>query len=208
MSGPACAARRREALGLPRVSNREAERRLNDNQARTARRYRAAARAREGAPAPSTAPDVIATPEVPMTSNTLQDAPDTRQVILLGSLQADPPTTSPPGRTYSPCARCLNCSCREPYELFRGPGLIASTRPSHLPLTLLFTTGSTWTPSLPITGTPPRCGERPSRMRGPPTCPLGTTPKRHSVSGGGHEPGLGRVAGPLPGPGGLRGYPR
>jgi len=33
MSGPARAARPREALGLPRVSDREAERRLKDNRA-------------------------------------------------------------------------------------------------------------------------------------------------------------------------------
>jgi len=51
MSGPVRAARCREALGLPRVSDREAERRLKDNRARTARRSRAGARAREGATA-------------------------------------------------------------------------------------------------------------------------------------------------------------
>jgi len=42
MSGPVRAARRRAALGLSRVSDREAERRLKDNRARTARRHRAA----------------------------------------------------------------------------------------------------------------------------------------------------------------------
>jgi len=104
-SGPARASRRREAVGLPRVSEREAERRVRDNGARTARRHRAAARAREGAPAPLTAPLVPATPDT---------ADDTRHVSFLGSPQADPPTSSPPGRTYSPCDRCLNCSCREP----------------------------------------------------------------------------------------------
>jgi len=92
-------------LGLPRVSDREAERRLKNNRARRARRHRAAAHARKGAPAPLTAP------EVPATTDT---ADDTRQVLLLGSTQADPPTVAPPGRTYSPCARCLNCFCREP----------------------------------------------------------------------------------------------
>jgi len=108
-SGPARAARQTEALGPPRVSDREAERRLHDNRARTARHHRAAARAREEAPAPLTAP------EVPATTDLLQDtADDTRHVLLLGSTQADPPTVAPPGRTYSPCARCLNCSCREP----------------------------------------------------------------------------------------------
>jgi len=77
-SGPSRAARQREALGLPRVSNREAERRLKNNQAHTARCHRAAPRAREGAPAPLTAPEVPATPDTP------QDA-DTRQVLLLSS---------------------------------------------------------------------------------------------------------------------------
>jgi len=46
MTGMALAARRREELGLPRVSDREAARRLLDNRARSARRLRAAARAR------------------------------------------------------------------------------------------------------------------------------------------------------------------
>jgi len=45
-SGNTRASRRREELGLPRVSDREAERRLRDNRSRTARRHRAAARAR------------------------------------------------------------------------------------------------------------------------------------------------------------------
>jgi len=106
-SGPARAPRRREALGLPRVSDREAERRLKDNRARTARRYRAAARASEGAPATLTAPEVPATPDIPQDTNT-------QHVLLLGSTQADPPTAAPPGRTYSSCARCLHCTCRQP----------------------------------------------------------------------------------------------
>jgi len=61
-SGPAHASRRREALGLPRVSDREAERRLKDNRACTARRHRAAARAREGASATLSAPEVLLRP--------------------------------------------------------------------------------------------------------------------------------------------------
>jgi len=80
MSGPERAARRREALGLPR--------------------------ARAGAPAPVTAPDVPATPDPP------QDA-DTRPVLLIGRTPATPLTiSSPSGRSYSPCAHCLNCPCR------------------------------------------------------------------------------------------------
>jgi len=52
VSGATRAARRLEKLGLPRVSDREAKRRLRDNRARTARRHRAAARARGVAPPP------------------------------------------------------------------------------------------------------------------------------------------------------------
>jgi len=51
MSGPVRAAHCREAMGLPRVSDREAERRLKNNRSRTAQRHRAAARARKGATA-------------------------------------------------------------------------------------------------------------------------------------------------------------
>jgi len=65
MSGPVCAARRREAFGLPRVSDREAEKRLKDNRAHTARRHRAAARAREGPTVTLGAPEVPAMPNKP-----------------------------------------------------------------------------------------------------------------------------------------------
>jgi len=91
LSGPERAARRREALGLPQVSNREAARRLYNNRDRSARRFRAAARARERAPAP-----VIDVP-----------------TLSIGTTPATPlPRPSPPGRSYSPCDRCLNCHCR------------------------------------------------------------------------------------------------
>jgi len=63
VSGSTRASRRREELGLPRVSDREAERRLRDNQARTARRHQAAARARGVAPAALGVPDVQGTTE-------------------------------------------------------------------------------------------------------------------------------------------------
>jgi len=51
VSGTTLAGRRREELGLPRVSDHEAERRLRDNRARTARRHWAAACSRGVAPA-------------------------------------------------------------------------------------------------------------------------------------------------------------
>jgi len=59
VSGPLRAARRRAELGLPKVSDREAERRLRDNRNRTARRHRAAARARGEAAATQEALEVL-----------------------------------------------------------------------------------------------------------------------------------------------------
>jgi len=60
MTGMALAARRREELGLPHVSERETARRLQDNWARSARRLRAAARVRGAAAA------ALGTPVVPL----------------------------------------------------------------------------------------------------------------------------------------------
>jgi len=172
-SEKARAARRKEALGLPRVSDREAERRLKDNRARTARRHRAAARAREGALATLTAP------EVPATADLLRaTADDTRHVLLLGSTQADPPTVAPPDWTYSPCARCLNCSCREPKN-YSGAQHTSptptrrSTNTLAVTNTSLFPTGSESTPSLPLTGNPP------AAVRGP------AGARRHAILGRG-----------------------
>jgi len=143
--GPACAACRREALWLPRVSDREAERRLKDNRARTARRHRAAACAREGAPATLTTPEALDKPEVP--------AADTRQVLLLGSAQADPLTPVP--AVYTAPAD--------------SPRTIQRHRPRCQPVAraipsplLLFTTGSTPTPSHPITRFPPAVARGPA----------------------------------------------
>jgi len=76
------------------VSDREVERRLKDNKARTAWRHRAAARARKGALATLTVPEVLPTPEA--LDGREVPAADTRQVLLFGSAQADHPTTSPP----------------------------------------------------------------------------------------------------------------
>jgi len=111
MSGPVRPARRREALGLPRVSDREAERRFKDNRARTARRHRAGARAREGATATLTAPEVPVTPDGQ--GGATEDA---QHVILRGSSRADLTATSPPVQTYSPCERCLHCRSRQPKD--------------------------------------------------------------------------------------------
>jgi len=163
MSGPDRAARCREALGLPRVSNKEATRCLIDNRARSARRFRAAARARAGTPAPVTAPDVPATPAVP--------------VLLIGRTPANPTTaSSPPGRTYSPCARCLDCPCRGSQRILlrHRPRPLSGTPPAHAP-PLHDEVHSD--PLAPLPRNPPSCGMRPSRLRGPLTCPLGMRPR-------------------------------
>jgi len=104
-TGMALAARRREELGLPRVSDREATRRLQDNRARSARRLRAAARTRGAAMA---APD---TPVVPL--------PPRPVALRLGTFQSRP--LSVPAGTVRhggarmprpPCTRCLTCPCQ------------------------------------------------------------------------------------------------
>jgi len=105
--GTTKAARRREELGLPRVSDREAQRRLQDNQARSAQRHRAAARARGAAQAalgtqPATTPEQAG-----------------RIAKRLGTFQArplaEPPRTVKLGgsrRPRSPCPRCIACPCQ------------------------------------------------------------------------------------------------
>jgi len=84
MTGMALAARRREQLGLPRVSDREAARRQQDNRARAARRLRAAARARGAETA------ALGTPVVPL-APPLSVRPLMR--TRLGTFQARPLST-------------------------------------------------------------------------------------------------------------------
>jgi len=86
-TGMALAARRREQLGLPRVSHREAARRLQDNPARSAHRFRAAARARGAATAALGTPVIYRAPQPTVT-------PLMR--TRLGSFQA-PPLAMPAG---------------------------------------------------------------------------------------------------------------
>jgi len=86
VSGTTLASRRREELSLPRVSDREAERRLRDNRSRTARRHRAAARARGVAPAALGVPDVYKT--ATETQRVAPLEPAGRFAARLGSLQA------------------------------------------------------------------------------------------------------------------------
>jgi len=109
-SGMATASRRREQLGLPRVSDREAARRLQDNRARSARRYRAAARARGAA---------TAAPGTHFIPRTARPSVTPLMRSRLGTFQARPlptPTGTPrQGGARLPrprCTRCLNCSCQ------------------------------------------------------------------------------------------------
>jgi len=110
ITGMALAARRREQLGLPRVSDREAARRLQDNRARSARRFRAAARAR------GTATAALGTPVVPLTPRpTVTPLMRSR----LGTSQARP-LANPAGPVRHggarlprpPCTRWLHCPCQ------------------------------------------------------------------------------------------------
>jgi len=109
VSGSSRASRRREELGLPRVSDREAERQLRDNWARTARRHRAAARARGVASA------ALGVPDVQGTTKNDGAAPMERFVAQIGSsrsrLQVGPVVTVRGGgarRPISPCHQCRN----------------------------------------------------------------------------------------------------
>jgi len=94
VSGTTLAARRREELGLPRVSDREAERRFQDNWARSTRRHRAAARARGAARATLGTPDATAT--------------ETQ-----GAVPLEPVGRLASRRPISPCQQCLHCECQQ-----------------------------------------------------------------------------------------------
>jgi len=107
------ASRRREELGLPSVSDLEAERWPKDNRARTARRHRAAVRARVVATAALGALDVQGTTEVQRAEPM---EPEERFVAQIGSSQLRPqvePMLALRGggarRPFSPCHRCFNC---------------------------------------------------------------------------------------------------
>jgi len=159
MSGPVRAARRSEALGLPRVSDREAERRLKDNRACTARRHRAAACAREGATATLGAPEVQAAPEIQ--GGALGD----RYVAQAGSSRAEP-TAIIPLRTYSPCKRCVQCHCRRPKDYSAAQD--SSPSPFRRPRAFRSRSSSSHVmahPHTPHHGDHRSCGERLSRMR-------------------------------------------
>jgi len=110
MTGMAQAASRREQLGLPHVSDREAARRQLDNRARSARRFRAAARARGAATAapgthfvPRTARPTV-TPLFRTRNNTFQarPLPTPAGTVRQGGARLPRP----------PCTRCLHCPCQ------------------------------------------------------------------------------------------------
>jgi len=196
MSGPVRAARRREALGLPRVSDREAEQRLRDNRACTARRHRAAARAREGATATLGAPKVPVTPVGPEVRDMGQEQRHAaRAASSRSSPKREPTATAQVGgarQVYSPCERCAHCRCRQPRDYSADqdsrfpravvqPPVVATHLPDQHPA------------ATPVRHTPRRldhlsCGARPSRTRGPltpraPQHPPGMRPRHSSAWG-------------------------
>jgi len=127
------ASHRREALGLPRVTDQEAARRLHDNRARRARRSRAVARAqayvqqraaRQRVARPQRmAADVFpllraATP--PPTLDAVYPSvvsPVAERHTILVGCHPTSRLSSPTARTYTPCGRCIHCPCRQPQEL-------------------------------------------------------------------------------------------
>jgi len=118
MSGPVRATRRREAIWLPRVSDKEAERRLKDNRAQTARRHRAVARVRGLVMAALGAPEVI-TEDIGGQGRADKEHGG-RYTAKIGSSQAQPQTEPVPQlrgggvrRAFSPCERCTRCPCRQ-----------------------------------------------------------------------------------------------
>jgi len=134
-SGNTRASRRREELGLPCISDREAERRLRDKRSCTARRQRAAARARGVATA------ALGTPDVPTAIEGVAPIePAERLAARLGSFQArpqgEPVLTMRLGgtrRPISPCQRCRTCECQTNRDYSAAQDLRSPTsrRPSH-----------------------------------------------------------------------------
>jgi len=123
VSGPVSVARRREDLGLPRVTDREAERRLMDNRSHTARRHRAAARARGEAAATLGAPEVLGAVEVQGGHEIMDTVPEerigTRTRRSRSELKVEPVILLRGGgtkRPLSPCERCTNCDCCHPRD--------------------------------------------------------------------------------------------
>jgi len=137
------ASRRREALGLPRVPDQKAARRLHENRARRACRARSVARADETArqraarqrvARPTRAPVHVAPPTRVATPppTTVAARPTVvtptadRHSIQAGSLPAKLHDTTS-ARTSTPCGRCLNCPCRRPNDLRGATRLPAPT---------------------------------------------------------------------------------
>jgi len=114
VSCPVRATRCRAELGLPEVSDREAERRLRDNCMRTARSHCAAAQARGEAAATLGAPEVQERQEVTNTGPVERIATRTRS--SRSKLKVEEHVIFFHGggtrRPQSPCERCTNCECR------------------------------------------------------------------------------------------------
>jgi len=127
----------REEVRLPRVSDREAERRLRDNRSRTALRHWAVACARGVATAALGARDVQGTTEI---QGAAPMEPAERFAARLGSFQARPQvelalTVRGGGsrRPISPCHRCRNCLYQQNRDYSAAQDSRSPTlrRPSH-----------------------------------------------------------------------------
>jgi len=160
------ASRRREAMGLPRVTNQEAARRQHDNRIRRERRGRAIARARAYVQQRAARQRVARPPSTPPRRRHLRVAspPPTvgTQTDERPTLQAGHQLThrheSPTARTYTSCGRCLNCPCRQPKNLSEAQHEYPPYVPHAPPLAV----------ARPHRD-PPSCSLKPCWSRGPST---------------------------------------
>jgi len=172
------ASRRREALGLPRVPDREAARHLHENRAKRARWARAAARAdeigrqraaRQRGARPTRAPIHVAPPTVA--------PPAAERPTTQAGRQQVQQHESPTAGTYTPCGQCRNCPCRQTTNLSEAQNTYPSLRDSR-PTSLSLASPARAT-SRPLSPGPPQLWPEAMLVEGP----LEDT-----------EPGLRRVA--------------
>jgi len=141
------ASRRREALGLPRVPDQEAARRL-----RRARRGRAAVRTNEAAQQraarqpvarqrvarPERAPTHVTPPTLvapltptPVAAPPTGETPTSERHMIHAGRQPVTLRDALPPRTYSPCDRCLHCPCSRPKNYSEAQNDYPPLRPSR-----------------------------------------------------------------------------
>jgi len=160
------ASRRREALGLPRVPDQEAARRLHENRARRDCRARAAvrvdeidrqraARQREARPTrtrrhashPTVAPSAAERP------------------TIQAGLQQVQENDSSSVRTYTPCRQCVNCPCRRATNLSEAQNVYPPLRASRL--SSLSRASPSRATSRPISPGPPQLWPEAMLVEGP-----------------------------------------